>query len=318
MVIPGEQQSPAVHLAAIAINQALGNVGKTVVYTETVNPMPSIQGDDIVTLVNDIKAGKVDWLLILNANPVYTAPVDLHFEQAIAGVKTTTAHLGSHFNETAVVTEWHINGAHYLENWSDTRAYDGTATVVQPMIDPLYNGKSAHEVIQSMLDDPDTSPYDAVRKTWQANLTLGQRRSMPGARYSTTAWSREAAYQPKTVSAKIGDLAVTRAQRSGRNGRSYFPRRSQHLRRALCECWLAAGNSQAGHQHVLGQRRADELSHAGENSGWRSQDVVAIESNGNTVMAPVFAVPGHPDGSVTLYLGYARRNGGPRCRWSGL
>ena len=109
VVIPGEQQSPAVHLAAIAINQALGNVGKTVVYTETVNPMPSIQGQDIVTLVNDINAGKVDWLLILNANPVYTAPVDLHFEQALSKVKMT-AHLGSHLNETGVVTEWHING----------------------------------------------------------------------------------------------------------------------------------------------------------------------------------------------------------------
>src|SRR6201996_1803582 len=172
VVIPGEQQSPAVHLAAIALNQALGNVGKTVVYTETVNPMPSIQGEDIVTLVNDIKAGKVDWLLILNANPVYTAPVDLHFEQAINKVKTTV-HLGSHFNETAVVTEWHINSAHYLESWSDTRAYDGTATVVQPLIDPLYGGKSAHDVIQSMLDDPDTTPYEAVRKTWQASLGTG-------------------------------------------------------------------------------------------------------------------------------------------------
>ena len=112
VVIPGEQQPPAVHLAAIAINQALGNVGKTVIYTETVNPMPSIQGEDIVALVNDMNAGKVEWLVILNANPVYTAPVDLQFEQALNKVKTTV-HLGSHFNETAVVTEWHINGAHY-------------------------------------------------------------------------------------------------------------------------------------------------------------------------------------------------------------
>ena len=207
VVIPGEQQPPAVHLAAIAINQALGNVGKTVVYTDTVNPMPSIQGEDIVSLVNEMKAGKVEWLVILNANPVYTAPVDLHFEEALAKVKTT-AHLGSHLNETGVVTEWHINGSHYLENWSDTRAYDGTATVIQPMIDPLYNGKSAHDVIQSLLDDPDTSPYDAVRKTWQGSL---------GAGAAEHAWRKilhdgmvpGTAYQPKTVSAKVGDLSVT-------------------------------------------------------------------------------------------------------------
>ena len=201
VVIPGEQQSPEVHLAAIAINQALGNVGKTVVYTETVNPMPSIQGQDIVTLVNDMKAGKVDWLLILNANPVYTAPVDLHFDQAMNNVKHTV-HLGSHFNETAVVAEWHINGTHFLENWSDTRAYDGTATVIQPMIDPLYGGKSAHDVIQSMLNDPDTSPYDAVRKTWQANLgpdaEHGWRKILHDGMVAGTA------FQPKTVSAKVG------------------------------------------------------------------------------------------------------------------
>ena len=172
VVIPGEQQPASVHLAAIAINQALGNVGKTVVYTETVNPMPSIQGEEIVSLVNDMRAGKVEWLVILNANPVYTAPVDLHFDEALNKVKMT-AHLGSHLNETGVATEWHINGAHYLENWSDARAYDGTATVVQPMIDPLYGGKSAHDVIQSMLDDPDTSAYEAVRKTWQASLGGG-------------------------------------------------------------------------------------------------------------------------------------------------
>src|SRR5271156_5755459 len=207
VVIPGEQQSPEGHLAAIAINQALGNVGKTVVYTETVNPMPSIQGQDIVSLVNDMKAGKVDWLVILNANPVYSAPVDLHFDQVMNSIKHT-AHLGSHFNETAVVAEWHINGTHFLENWSDTRAYDGTVTVIQPMIDPLYGGKSAHEVIQSMLDDPDTSGYDAVRKTWQANLGTADKEH---------AWRKilhdgmveGTAFQPKTVSAKAGDLTVT-------------------------------------------------------------------------------------------------------------
>ena len=121
-----------------------------------------------------------------------------------------TVHLGSHFNETAVVTEWHINGTHYLENWSDTRAYDGTATVIQPMIEPLYGGKSAHDVIQSMLSDPDTSPYDAVRKTWQSNLGTGD---------TEHAWRKilhdgmvaGTAFQPKTVSSKIGDLAVAPA-----------------------------------------------------------------------------------------------------------
>jgi len=307
VVIPGEQQPASVHLAAIAINQALGNVGKTVVYTETVNPMPAIQGQDIVTLVDDMRAGKVDWLLILNANPVYTAPVDLHFEEAMANVKMT-AHLGSHLNETGVVTEWHINGAHYLENWSDTRAYDGTVTVVQPMIDPLYGGKSAHEVIQSMLDDPDTSAYDAVRKTWQANLGAGDKEH---------AWRKilhdgmvaGTAFQPKTVSAKIGELPVTASNDADGTVEVIF-RADPNIYdgRYANVGWLQeipkpVNSISWDNAALMGYRTLAKF-------GLAEQDIVAIESNGNTVMAPVIAVPGHPEGAVTLPLGYGRRNAG--------
>ena len=104
VVIPGEQQSPDVHLAAIALNQALGNVGKTVVYTETVQPLPSIQGDDLKSLVADMNAGKVEWLLMLDTNPVYTAPADLKFAEALGKVPKS-AHLGSHVDETAQIAD---------------------------------------------------------------------------------------------------------------------------------------------------------------------------------------------------------------------
>jgi MoCo/4Fe-4S cofactor protein with predicted Tat translocation signal len=307
VVIPGEQQPPAVHLAAIAINQALGNVGKTVVYTETVNPMPSIQGEDFIALVNDMNAGKVDWLVILNSNPVYTAPVDLQFEQALNKIKTSV-HLGSHFNETAVVTEWHINGAHFLESWSDTRAYDGTATVIQPMIDPLYGGKSAHEVIQSMLDQPDLSPYEAVRKTWQANI------SGPDGEH---AWRKilhdgmvpGSAFQPKTVSAKVGDLGVAAAPSQDGTVEVIF-RADPNIYdgRYANVGWLQelpkpVTNIAWDNAALMSYRTLAKF-------GLAEQDVVAIKSNDNTVLAPVMAVPGHPDNSVTIYLGYARRNGG--------
>ena len=306
VVIPGEQQSPEVHLAAIAINQALGNVGKTVVYTETVNPMPSIQGQEIVSLVNDMKAGKVDWLVILNANPVYSAPVDLHFDQAMNSVKHT-AHLGSHFNETAVVAEWHINGTHFLENWSDTRAYDGTVTVIQPMIDPLYGGKSAHDVVQSMLNDPGTSAYDAVRKTWQANLGTspehGWRKILHDGMIAGTA------FQPKTVSAKAGDLAaITPSQQDGAVEVIFRPDPNIYDGRYANVGWL---------QEIPKPVTSMSWDNAALMSyptlakfGLAEQDVVAITSNGNTVLAPVMAVPGHADGSVTVYLGYGRENGG--------
>jgi MoCo/4Fe-4S cofactor protein with predicted Tat translocation signal len=307
VVIPGEQQTPAVHMAAIAINQALGNVGKTVVYTETVNPMPSIQGQDLVSLVSDMQAGKVDWLVILNANPVYTAPVDLHFEEALNKVKVS-AHLGSHLNETGLVTEWHINGAHYLESWSDTRAYDGTATVIQPMIDPLYGGKTAHDVIQSMLDQPDLTPYDVVRKTWQGSLGAGD---------AEHAWRKilhdgmvgGTAFAAKTVSAKIGDLQATASNAADGTVEVIF-RPDPHVYdgRYANVGWLQeipkpVTSMSWDNAALMSYRTLSKFKLA-------EQDVIAIESNGNTVLAPVLAVPGHPDDAVTVYLGYLRPHGG--------
>ena len=228
----------------------------------------------------------------------------------------TTAHLGSHLNETGVVTEWHINGAHYLESWSDTRAYDGTATVVQPMIDPLYGGKSAHDVIQSMLDDPDTSPYDAVRKTWQANLGPG-RRSMAGARFCTTAWWQERPFSPRRFPQRLADLAVRRANYPDGTVEVIF-RADPNIYdgRYANVGWLQeipkpVTSMSWDNAALMSYRTLAKF-------GLAEQDVVAIESNGNTVMAPVMAVPGHPDGSVTVYLGLCTPQWGPRCRRVGI
>ncbi len=156
MVIPGEQAPPAVHAAAYALNAALGAVGKTVVYTETVNPLPSEQDADLKSLVADMNAGKVQWLVMLGVNPLYSAPADLEFAAAFNKVPNTV-HLGSHVDETGALSVWHINKAHYLESWSDARAYDGTISIIQPMIAPMYGGHSAHEVLQALLDNPELS-----------------------------------------------------------------------------------------------------------------------------------------------------------------
>ncbi len=122
--------------------------------------MPSEHVSDLKALVADMNAGKVQWLVMLGVNPLYNAPVDLDFEAAFNKVPNTV-HLGSHVDETGFYSTWHINKAHYLESWSDARAYDGTISIVQPMIDPLYGGKSAHDVLQTLLD-PSVSAYNAV------------------------------------------------------------------------------------------------------------------------------------------------------------
>ncbi len=125
-------------LLAHAINANLGNVGKTVFYTDPVDANPVNQTESLKDLVADMRAGKVDLLVILGGNPAYDAPADFGFADALKNTKIPLrVHLGLYQNETAELCQWHINEAHYLEAWGDSRAYDGTASIVQPLIAPL-------------------------------------------------------------------------------------------------------------------------------------------------------------------------------------
>src|SRR4051812_37527011 len=146
LVIAGDGQPAAVHALAHAMNQALGNAGKTVVYTQTAEAAPVDQLASIRDLVADMNAGKVDLLVIAGGNPVYTAPVDLKFADAMSKVQLR-AHLSLYDDETSALCHWQIPEAHFLEAWSDARGQDGTVSIVQPLIAPLYSGRSVHELL---------------------------------------------------------------------------------------------------------------------------------------------------------------------------
>ena len=165
VVIPGEQQPPVVHAVAHALNVTLGSDNATVVYTDPVEARPVDQGASLVQLVADMDAGRVELLLILGGNPVFTAPADARFAERLAKV-ALRVHLAPYADETSELCHWHVNEAHPLEAWSDVRAFDGTATVLQPMIAPLYDGRTAHDVLVALSDRPDRSSYDLVRERW--------------------------------------------------------------------------------------------------------------------------------------------------------
>jgi MoCo/4Fe-4S cofactor protein with predicted Tat translocation signal len=166
LVIAGDGQPAVVHALAHAMNDTLGNVGATVVYTQTVEAQPIDQRAALRMLVADMNAGNVTLLIILGGNPVYTAPVDLKFGDAMQKV-ALRAHLGLYEDETSALCHWHIPETHYLESWSDVRADDGTVTIIQPLIAPLYNGKSAHEVMAA-LTGTERQGYDLLRAYWSS------------------------------------------------------------------------------------------------------------------------------------------------------
>ena len=308
VVIPGEFTGPEVHLAAFAMNQALGNVGKTVVYTDPVNPMPSLQGADLKSLVADMNAGKVDWLVILNANPVYAAPADLEFESALNKVGTI-AHLGSHVDETGEVAHWHINNAHYLEMWSDARAYDGTVSIVQPMIDPLYGGHTAHEIVQSMLAEPDVAAYDAVRATWMGN---GAALAKGDAEFNWRkalhdGWIDGTAFTPKNVTAKGGAAGASAPAGGDSVEVAFRPDANVYDGRYANVGWMQEIPRPVTN---LSWDNAAQMSFATmEKNGLAENDAVEIAVGGKKIVAGALAVPGQADGVVVVTLGQGRRSG---------
>jgi MoCo/4Fe-4S cofactor protein with predicted Tat translocation signal len=166
IVVAGDQQPPEVHALAHAMNQALGNAGTTVIYTDPVEASPVNQADSLRDLVRDMESNSVQVLVIIGGNPVYSAPADLSFASHLAKMNLSI-HLSLYEDETSALCHWHIPEAHYLESWSDVRAYDGTATIIQPLIAPLYGGRTAHELLAALIGQPGRSSYELVRDYWK-------------------------------------------------------------------------------------------------------------------------------------------------------
>ncbi len=305
VVIAGTQASPAVHMAAIVLNQKIGAVGKTVVYTDTVQAIPTEQNADFRALVNQMNAGKVQTLVMLGVNPMYDAPADLDFPSAFSRVPTTV-HLGLYNDETGTASVWHINQAHYLESWTDARAYDGTISIVQPMIDPMYGGHSAHEIFQALLDDPQSSASDAVQRTArtyiQGDFATSWRKAVHDGWVAGTAFQPRAGLTPRTsslpteIQASSADDVIEidfRPDTSVYDGRFANLGWMQELPRQVTS--MSWDNAALMSLHTMERMKFEE------------NDFAEITLGGKTIGAPVLMVPGHPDGVVTVHLGMGRR-----------
>jgi molybdopterin-containing oxidoreductase family iron-sulfur binding subunit len=165
VVVAGDYQPAVVHALARAMNQALGNVGATVTYAPPLSAAPADGAASLGDLVADMNAGRVDTLVILGANPVFTAPADFGFARAMEKV-ALRVHLGLYNDETADLCHWHVPEAHYLESWGDARSFDGTVTFIQPLIAPIYDGRQAIELLAAMNGTPGRSAADLVKDYW--------------------------------------------------------------------------------------------------------------------------------------------------------
>ncbi len=202
LVVAGDNQPPAVHALAYAMNDALGAVGQTVDYIEPMTPnADKAQREQLAELVKDIDDKKVKVLLILGGNPGYNTPSDLRFTKERLDNVPFRVHVGEYFDETAALCHWHVSAANYLETWQDVRAYDGTVTIAQPLIQPLYDSKSISEVLQLLFtDNYEKSSMQIVKDYWQGNGMNGAAPAAPAPAASpsaeTAAGQSDAAAEP--------------------------------------------------------------------------------------------------------------------------
>ena len=164
LVIAGDHQPAEVHALAHFLNVALESQGATVNYSKDVDAARSAHVDQIRELAAEIDAGRVSSLLILGGNPAFDAPADLNFSAKITAV-ANSFRLSNYEDETSNLCQWHLPEAHYLETWLDGHAWDGTVTYTQPLIEALYGGRNAAEVVELILSDAPKSAYDLVRET---------------------------------------------------------------------------------------------------------------------------------------------------------
>jgi molybdopterin-containing oxidoreductase family iron-sulfur binding subunit len=300
LVIPGEYQSPVVHALAHAINAKLGAIGKMVRYTESVEASPVIHADSLSALVADMNAGKVQALFILGGNPVYDAPADLKFGDALQKV-ALRAHVGLYNDETASWSHWHVPQTHYLEEWSDVRAYDGTTSIVQPLIAPLYDGKSFHEVLAALLGQANRKGYDIVRAYWSSKHS--------GADFEV--WWRKALND--------GVIANTGAKPVNVTAKSTFPAPSPiGTGLEICfrpDCHIGDGRyANSGWLQELPRPltkvtwdNAALVSPAtAQQLGIAQEQVIELDLGAGKITLPVFVLPGQPDNSINVQLGYGR------------
>jgi molybdopterin-containing oxidoreductase family iron-sulfur binding subunit len=343
VVVAGEYQTPAVHAMAQAINQALGNVGTTVVYGASIEAQPVDYTASLVDLANAMAAGQVQMLVILGVNAAYSAPADLQFGERLLKVPLSVYH-GLYFDETAFLCNWHVPEAHALESWGDARAYDGTVTLMQPLIAPLYDGRSGHEMLGLFTSQPSRRTLDIVKDYWTRAFN-GQGgwsiRDAAGEPFATVEafWTRAVhdGYIPGTAIAGGGPATPIGAAAAAPAADAQAPATGPQ---APAPAPVApAQGAQAGGLEIVFRPDPSVWDGRYANNGWlqelpkpltkltwdtaawvspalaaerqlRDGDLVELRYRGRTVRMPVLVVPGQPRQSVTVFFGYGRTRAG--------
>ena len=310
LILAGASQPAAVHAACALINETLGNTGSTVRYARV--PEPEMPTSSLTSLVTDMNNGSVDTLVVIGGNPVWDAPADLGLASAMSKV-ANTVHVGDQDDETSAACRWHLLRAHGLEAWGDGRAWDGTMSIRQPMILPLWDGRSEIELLAMLAGEKTTEGFEIVRRTFE-DLTATPM-TPAGTEPSFSPVWRKALHDGLLETAAVGEtprvdtVAVKKAMAT-----------SSVSKGVGIEVIFTVGMLLGGRMGNNGwmQELPDPISKltwdnavmlsesTAAGLGVGSGDVVTVSVGNRSVAGPVLVQPGQCDGTATLTLGYGR------------
>jgi molybdopterin-containing oxidoreductase family iron-sulfur binding subunit len=306
LVIAGEHQPREVQYAAIFINQVLGNIGKTVRYVEQSAPLPD--GLAFPDFLAALQSGAAKTLLIADANPIYDLASDSGFAAALQKIPHTI-HLGLYDDETSALCQWHLPETHFLEAWGDLLAVDGTPSLIQPLIAPLYpDAASLHEVLSAFTDALPQRGYDIVHAFWQSRFAGDPENS----------WNRSL-NKGVVVDLQPGALApLQQVSVFTNSGNAFAPSSGLELQfrpdpsildgRYANNAWLQEL------PRPLTKLTWDNAALISPATAARLQletgDIVRLGVEDRSVEAPIWIQPGQADDTITAHLGYGRWNAG--------
>ena len=304
LVVAGPRQPASVHALAAAINEKLGSA--CVTYTKPVIDKTSSGVDALKTLTGEMAAGQVSTLVVLGGNPVYSAPADLQFAVALSKV-ANSIHLGAEDDETAAAASWHIPQAHLLESWGDEATSDGLAAIQQPMIEPMYGGKTAIEIVSWVTTGKFTTSHDIVKKNWLAQFTGDKEQTWRKALHDGVVAAAKTS-DPVKVSADAKRLAAALAAETKTAGTGievgFYPSSATWDGRFANNGWLQEAPDPIS--KLVWGNAAMVSPKTARDQKLTDGDVISLTRGNFKMEAAVMIQPGHSDDTVSIALGYGR------------
>jgi MoCo/4Fe-4S cofactor protein with predicted Tat translocation signal len=308
LVTAGPRQPASVQALAALINEKLGSA--CVTYTKPVIDKSNSGVDALKALAGEMSAGQLSTLVILGGNPVYSAPADLQFAVALSKVGTSI-HLGAEGDETAAAATWHIPEAHFLESWGDEATSDGLAAIQQPMIEPMYGGKTAAEIVSWVTTGKFTKSHDIVKNSWLAQFTGDKEQTWRKALHDGVVSASKAADPVKvTVDAKKLAAALGAETKAPATGIEvgFYPSSATWDGRFANNGWLQEAPDPIsklvwGNAAMMSPKLARDQK-------LTDGDVISLTRGSVKLEAVAMIQPGHSDDTVSIAIGYGREKCG--------